>query len=274
MRQLERLAEFAGRGQVRSAAKIDEVALAIQGQVFVGRNALDDLGFVLFADAAERTRRPCRAPRPRARCLSSRSTISFMRLSMVSRSASVKGSSRAKVVVEPVLDGRADRHLRVGPEFLDGFGEHMRGIVPQQLDAVVRVASHDLDRRVCLDVAGQVPQLAIDAHGDGVTRQALANAGGYFAPWVAASNCLSEPSGKVIFGMLAYELDGAYCTRIASRKVRVQSAPNTEFDERTAGLYPPDHHDDLESGKHDEIVTRFRRSRTATCISGTSCRSA
>ena len=50
MRELEG-AESPGRGHVRPAAEVDEVALPIERDVVAGRDRADDLGLVLLAHA-------------------------------------------------------------------------------------------------------------------------------------------------------------------------------------------------------------------------------
>ena len=52
-----------------------------------------------------------------------------------------------EVVVEAVLDRRADAELRVGEEVLHGLGEHVGGRVAQDVAAVGGVDGHALDQR-------------------------------------------------------------------------------------------------------------------------------
>ncbi len=54
LRQLERLAQFAGARQVRAAAQIDEIALAVERNLLVAGDAVDDFGLVVFALAFEK----------------------------------------------------------------------------------------------------------------------------------------------------------------------------------------------------------------------------
>ena len=67
LHELEARAEPPRRRQVRAAAQIDEIALAIQRDRLAGRNRADDLGLVALALGLERTPRRRRDPRPRAR---------------------------------------------------------------------------------------------------------------------------------------------------------------------------------------------------------------
>jgi hypothetical protein len=94
--QLEGLAELAGRRQVWSPAQVDELALPVQRDGFARWDARDDLGLVFLADAAEEVDGLVPRSQTSRVIASSRSTISFMRASMTSRSLSVNGSSREK----------------------------------------------------------------------------------------------------------------------------------------------------------------------------------
>ena len=63
--QLEGLAETAGRRQMRPDAQIDEIALAIEADLLAGRDFADIFGLVALADAAKRSDRRRRGPKPR-----------------------------------------------------------------------------------------------------------------------------------------------------------------------------------------------------------------
>ncbi len=53
-----------------------------------------------------------------------------------------------EVVVEAVFDHWADRDLRTRPQRLDGFGEHMGGVVADQLQRARLVAVDEFDLRI------------------------------------------------------------------------------------------------------------------------------
>ena len=72
-----------------------------------------------------------------------------------------------EVVVEAVLDHRADGHLRAGPQRLHGLGQHMRGVVPDQFQRARVVAIDEFDLGVALDRIGEVGDLAVERHRDG-----------------------------------------------------------------------------------------------------------
>ena len=71
-----------------------------------------------------------------------------------------------EVVVEAVLDHRADRHLRAGEEPLHRLGEHMRAVVPDQFQRCRVVAGDDLDLSPVRDAVGKIGEHAIHPHRD------------------------------------------------------------------------------------------------------------
>src|SRR5207249_3229736 len=71
-----------------------------------------------------------------------------------------------EVVIEAVLDHGADGDLRAGPERLHRFREHMRAVVPDQLEAARILASEELDFRVALNRVVQVHERVVERHRD------------------------------------------------------------------------------------------------------------
>ena len=71
-----------------------------------------------------------------------------------------------EVVVEAVLDRRADAEPGVREELLDGLRHHVRGRVPQDVAAVGAVDRHALDLVAVGELVGEVAQLAADPGGD------------------------------------------------------------------------------------------------------------
>ena len=70
-----------------------------------------------------------------------------------------------KIVVEAVLDDRADRHLRVGKQLLHRVGEQMRGRVPQHVEAVGVAVGDDGERGIAIDRERRIDELAVDLAG-------------------------------------------------------------------------------------------------------------
>ena len=83
-----------------------------------------------------------------------------------------------EVVVEAVLDRRPDRDLHAGVELHHRGGEHVRGVVADQPEAVLVAAGHDLDARAVLERRLEVPELAVDADSERRPGQALADRAG------------------------------------------------------------------------------------------------
>ncbi len=81
-----------------------------------------------------------------------------------------------EVVVEAVLDHRADRDLRLRPERLHGLGEHVRAVVPDQLQAARVGAVQELDAGIAVDRVVEVGDRAVERHGDGALGQRLGDA--------------------------------------------------------------------------------------------------
>ena len=78
-----------------------------------------------------------------------------------------------EVVIEAVLDHRADGHLRAGVELLHGFRHHVRGVVADQRQRLLVFPGEDADLGVGLDRLGEVLDLAVERHGDGLLGQRL-----------------------------------------------------------------------------------------------------
>ncbi len=75
-----------------------------------------------------------------------------------------EGLVAGEIVIEPVLDRRADGDLGAGIERLHGFGEHMRAVVADHLQRF-RVAASDEDyRRIAVDLGGEIDQPAVELH--------------------------------------------------------------------------------------------------------------
>ena len=102
----------------------------------LGRNRRDDLGLVVLADVAEELPPPHRAASPGACTGWSALASSFMRASMAARSSGVKGRCVGEVVVEAVLDHRADGHLGLREQLLDRLRQQVRGGMADDLEAV------------------------------------------------------------------------------------------------------------------------------------------
>ena len=160
-RQPEGLGELAGGGQMRAAAQVDPAALAIHRQVFVRRQFADPFGLEAFAGLLEMGRG--RVARPDFADnlfvpVDDLAHLRFDRRKIVRREV----FDPMEIVIETVFGRRAERDLRARIELLHRFGQHMGGVVPDQLQCIPVLDRDDLDRRVRLDRAGQIAQGAVD----------------------------------------------------------------------------------------------------------------
>ncbi len=176
LHQLEDL-QLPGRRHVRAATQVDEVAFAVERNVFVGRDRRDDLGLVLLADRFEELDRVVAFPDLAHDGLVLARELSHLlldRFEVLWREA----SREREVVVEAVVDHRADRHLRLGKQLFHRVGEQMRGRVAQHLEAVGIAICDDRDTGVVVDKKRRVDQPAVDTSGKRRLRQAGTNGSG------------------------------------------------------------------------------------------------
>ena len=161
--QLEHL-EAAGRRDVRAAAQVDEGALAVERDVLVRRDRRDDLGLVVLAHALEELHGlVARHQRAHDRLVLPRE----LDHPLLDR-GEVLGRERAlvaEVVVEAVLDHRADRDLGLGEELLHRVGEQVGGRVANHLEPLRIAIGDDGDRSVAVDAVRGVDELAVDLAG-------------------------------------------------------------------------------------------------------------
>ena len=146
LHQLEGVADLAGRGHVRPAAKVGPLALAIELHLLIGRNGVDQLDLERFALLLEQALRLLARDDPLRKRLVAGDDLAhplFDRREVFRRERLVA----EEVVVEAVLDHRADGDLRSGPERLHGFGENVRRVVADQFERPRIVARDELERR-------------------------------------------------------------------------------------------------------------------------------
>ena len=94
--------------------------------------------------------------------------------------AEVGAAGQLEVVVEAVLDDRADGVLGARPEPADGLGHDVGGGVPEDLAAGLGVPGHDGDRRPVGQRRFEVHLAAVDGGGDGRLGQAGPDGTGEF----------------------------------------------------------------------------------------------
>ncbi len=176
-RELEYL-ELAGRGDVRSAAKIGEPAFGVERDVFVGRDRRDDLRLVVLAEGLEVAHRVvARHQSARDRLIQARELRHLLldRDKILGRERPLVG----KIVIEPVLDHGADGHLRVGKQFLDGIGQEVRSRMADNLEAVGILVRDDGHARVPIDDVRSIDQPAVDLACQRSLGEARSDRGGH-----------------------------------------------------------------------------------------------
>ncbi len=176
LHQLESLADLTGRDHVRSPAEVEPVALRVDIDVLVLGDCVDQLDLVALALLGEHFLGLVTRPDFPGERLVARNDLRHLPLNdrqVFGREGLIAG----KIVIEAVLDHRADGDLGAGPEFLHGFGEHVRGIVPDQFQRARVVAGDDLKIAGRTDRLGKVAHCAIERIGDGLLCERLGDAG-------------------------------------------------------------------------------------------------
>ena len=164
LHQLEGLTQLGGGRQMRTAAQIDEITLAIKTDGLALGDRGDDLGLVLLADAFKESHGGVAL-----HLLADDGFVAGDDLAHFGFDGFqiVRGERRrtGEVVIEAVLDGWADGDLGIGIQFLDGFGHHVGGVVTQQLQRVGILVRHDRHLGVGADSGAQILHHAVDANG-------------------------------------------------------------------------------------------------------------
>ena len=149
LHQLERIADLAGGRHVRPAAEIEPVALEIDLDRLVAGNGVDQLDLEVLALVAEHLLGLLAAPHFLGERLVARDDLAhlfFDRGEIFRRERFVA----EEIVIEAVFDHRTDRHLGARPQRLHGLRQHMRRVMPDQLQRAGIVAGDELDVRILL----------------------------------------------------------------------------------------------------------------------------
>jgi hypothetical protein len=164
LQQLEGIAQLACRGEMRAAAEVAELALPIDAQRLRRRDARDDLGLVALTPGFEIADRVVALPELTLNRFVARDDLPHARLNVLEVFRRERGLAR-EVVVEPVLNRRADGDLGLGIELFDGLGQDMRRVMPQQLKCLWVITGDDLNTCIVLDEIIKVSQDAVDPDG-------------------------------------------------------------------------------------------------------------
>jgi hypothetical protein len=107
-----------------------------------------------------------------------------------------EGLRAREVVIEAVLDHRADRHLRAGIELLHGFGHDVGRVVTDEFERFGVVARQDADARVGLDRLGEIAGLAVELDRHRLLGERLRDGLGNVAPRHAGLEGAGRTIGK------------------------------------------------------------------------------
>ena len=150
LHQLEGVADFPGRGHVRAAAEVEPVALLVDRDFLVGGNGVDQFDFEGLAMGLEPGLGLIAGPFLAHDGFVGGDDLAhllFDRREIVGR----KRLGAIEIVIKTVFDHRADRHLRARIKRLHRVGQHMGGVVADQLERARIFAIEELDLGVGLD---------------------------------------------------------------------------------------------------------------------------
>jgi hypothetical protein len=175
--QLEML-ELAGAGHVRAPAQVFKRAFAVQAHVLIGRNAGNDLGFVVLAQTLEISHGLVTRQHPTHHWLVLVGQLchAFFDGHQIFRG---KGAAVREVVIKPVVDHWTNRDLRLRKQVLDRIGQQVRCRVANQLQAFRVFGRDDGQIRVGGHAEAGVDQLAIDFAAQSGLGQTRANRGSH-----------------------------------------------------------------------------------------------
>ena len=179
LHQLEDLELARGR-HVWAAAQIDEIAFTVQADLLVLRNGGNDLGLVLLAHALEQLDGLVTVPdftRDLLVFLGELSHLLFDGDEVFGREGTLVG----EVVVETVVNDRADGDLRVRIQLLDGVGQQVGRRVADHVDAVGVLVGDDGEFGVAVDRVARVDHLAVHAASQRSLGQTCADALRHFS---------------------------------------------------------------------------------------------
>ncbi len=172
LHQLEGGADLAGRGHVRAAAQVEPVALPIDFQVLAGRDRVDQLDLVVLTTVREHLADVVPLPDLLGEGGVARHDLAHLGFDR----REVLGCERRvarEVVVESVLDHRADGHLCRRPQRLHGLRQHVGAVVADQFQRARVGAVEELDAGIAVDRVGEIGDDAVERHRHGALGQRL-----------------------------------------------------------------------------------------------------
>ena len=171
--QLEGL-QLAGAGHVGATAQIDEIALTIKRKIFLTGNILDDANLVLFAHLVEQLDRLV----PGHNGTGYRQILLGQLFHALLDTRHVFVGKRAlilEVVVEAVLNYRADGDLGTRKQLLNRHGHQVGSGVANDIHAVFVTLRHDCQLCIVFNQVTGIYKLSVNLSGQGRFGQACAN---------------------------------------------------------------------------------------------------
>ena len=156
LHQPERL-DFARRRDVRAATKVDEIPLAVKGNLLFGGNGGNQFRLVFFAQTEKKFHGVIALPD-----LAGHRNIAFGEFAHAFFDGGQifrrEGTCVSKIVIEAVFDDRPNRHLRVRVKFLDRISQQVRRRMPDDFQPLGILVGNDGKRRIRLDGKRRVHQ--------------------------------------------------------------------------------------------------------------------
>ena len=152
--------ELAGAGHVGTTAQVFKLAFAIKRDIFVCRNTGNDLRFVLLTQALEVLHRLV----TRQYAANHRLIFAGQFSHLLFDSHQIFGGEGAlvrEVVKESMLNHRADRHLRIRKQLLDGISQQMGCGMSNDLQPICIFGGDDRQRTVRRHLKTGVDHLAV-----------------------------------------------------------------------------------------------------------------
>ena len=173
--QLERLAHEARRRQVRPAAEVLPAALVIDGDGLALRQVGDDFGLVGLSHRLEAGGGGVAVQHLAHDPVVAVDDLAHLRFDP-GQVVQAERLGPGEVVVEAVLDRRADGHLGAREQLLHRLGHHVGGVVAQGVEQRRVVAGEDLQPAAALQRPVQIEHGAVEPHDRGLLGQRLRQA--------------------------------------------------------------------------------------------------
>ena len=150
---------------MRTAAQIEPVALLVDLDLLVFRDGVDQLDLEALAAVAKHVLGVLARPHLLGEGFVARDDLAHL---LLDRGEILRRERLVaeEIVIKTVLDHRPDGDLGAGPQGLHRLGEHVRGVVANELERARIVSREELDLGIVRDRIGKIGELAVQRHGD------------------------------------------------------------------------------------------------------------